>query len=141
MKPLIFISLFSTLFAFEVHYKENYPVNITFTHDAVFLNTDQSLEVKLPYFKLSNGYLIYADHDTLDEYLRNSLYLPKNTKVEYKKIALIKRNYIRAKLIETIKKSYKQCKIDNITFLNSLKPYYLKEQSINLEINITLECK
>jgi len=142
MKKILFL-LPLLLFAFKVEFTKIYKEYVIPKQDAIFIQTKaNNLTFPFHFFKTKNGYILYGDMQEINNYLDNNFYAPNDAKFKNIKIAIVDIDKIQQKVINKIKKTYKNCEIKNIIFLNPdeekiiFKPTFIKEK-----YKVILKCK
>jgi len=142
MKKILFL-LPLLLFAFKVEFTKIYKEYVIPKQDAIFIQTKaNNLTFPFHFIKIPNGYILYGDMQEINNYLDNNFYAPNDAKFKNIKIAIVDMDKIQQKVINKIKKTYKNCEIKNIIFLNPdeekiiFKPTFIKEK-----YKVILECK
>jgi len=140
-KIILFLPLI--LNAFKVEFTKVYKEYVIPKKDAIFIQTKvNNLTFPFHFFKTKNGYILYGNLQEINNYLDNDFYAPNDAKFKNIKIAIVDMDKIQQKVINKIKKTYKNCKIKDIIFLNPdeekiiVKPTFIKEK-----YKVILECK
>jgi len=135
---LLFFVVFS--FAFKVEFNNKYETFLTPTKKAILITKVFPINYKDKI--ITNKGVILLDYENADDFVRNSLYLPKKAEVKDVNIAIFDVDKIRFKIIKILKNKYKTCQIQKIEFLddNSQKVYF-KPTSLKIKYRTILNCK
>ncbi len=130
----------SYLFSFQVQFQEQYQKILSLSTHAFSLESNKTItDIPFKYFKVKNRYILIGDG--IDEWIRNTAYLPQDTKIKEIKVNLLNVDKLRINIINKLNKNYKNCSLKKIDFLNSPKKIYLKPTIIKINTKVTLECK
>ena len=143
-KLLIFLILFCLpLFAFNVEFTKIYKEYIVPKQEAILIKTHaQNLTFPFKYYKIKDGYILIGDMQEINNYLNNEFYAPDDAKFKNIKIAILDMDKIQYKIIQKIKKSYKNCKIKKVIFLTpDEEKIIFKPKTIETKYKIILDCK
>jgi len=139
---LYFTFLFLPLFAFEVEFTKVYKKYIIPNTPAVLIKTKENLSFPFKYFRVKNGYILVGDMREINNYLENDFYAPSDAEFKNIKIALVDMDKIQYKIINKLKKTYKNCEIKKLIFLSpDEEKLILKPTTISLKYKIIEDCK
>jgi hypothetical protein len=140
VKKLIIFFFALSLFAFKVEFNNEYHTFITPNEQAILITKVFPINYKKKI--ITKKGMVLLDYENADDFVRNSLYLPKNTNVKDVNIALFDVDKVRFEIIQMLKKKYKTCQIKKIKFLNAtFQKVYFKPTIISLKYKTILECK
>ena len=143
-KLLILLILFYIpLFAFEIEFTKIYKEYIIPKKEAVFIKTqNNNLSFPFKYYKVNNGYILIGDMRDINNYLDNEFYAPDDAKFKNIKISIVDMDKIQYKVIQKIKKTYKNCKIKKVIFLSADEEKIIfKPETVETKYKIILDCK
>jgi hypothetical protein len=140
MKKLIIFFFTLSSFAFKVEFNNEYQTFITPNKQAILIT--KIFPINYSNKIITKKGMVLLDYDSADEFIRNSLYLPKNTNIKDVNIAIFDVDKVRFEIIQMLKNKYKTCQIKKIEFLNdTLQKVYFKPTTINLKYKTILDCK
>jgi hypothetical protein len=140
MKKLIILFFITFSFAFKVEFNNEYQTFITPNEKAILIT--KVFPIDYTNKIITKKGIILLDYQNADEFVRNSLYPPKNAKIKDVDIAVFDVDEARFKIIQMLKNKYKTCEIEKIEFLdNNIQKVYFKPTTINIKYKTTLECK
>ena len=141
MKKL-FLILPIFLFAFNVEFTKIYKKYIIPNKDAILIKTKADLTFPFEFIRVQDGYILYGNIQTINNWLNNNFYAPNDAKFKNLKITVVDTDKIQYKIIQNIKKKYKRCSIKNIIFLSpDEKIIITKPEFLKLKYKIILNCK
>lgn len=141
MKKL-FLILPIFLFAFNVEFTKIYKKYIIPNKDAILIKTKADLTFPFEFIRAQNGYILYGNIQTINNWLNNNFYAPNDAKFKNLKITVVDTDKIQYKIIQNIQKKYKKCSIKNIIFLSpDEKIIITKPEFLKLRYKIILNCK
>jgi hypothetical protein len=139
MKKLIIFFFVLYLFAFKVEFNNEYHTFITPNEQAILITKVFPINYKKKI--ITKKGIVLLDYQNADEFVRNSLYLPKDAHIKDVKIAVFDIDKTRYKVITMLKKTYYNCKIKKIEFLdNTYKGLYFKPVLLNIRYKVILSC-
>jgi len=143
MKKLIILLSFSILFAFKVEFIKIDKEFIVPKTDAVLIKTkDDSLTFPFKFIKTKDGYILYGNITQINYYLENNFYAPMDATFKNIKIAIVDKDKLQYQIIKKIKKTYRQCKIEKIIFLDPDETLVItKPTTITHKYKVILNCK
>ncbi len=143
MKKIILLPFTVLLFGFKVEFIKKYKEYIIPDKEAIeILTSKKDLNFPFKYIKTENGYILIGNIDSVDLWLRNNFYAPKDAKFKKLKIAVIDMDKIQYKVIRKIKKIYKGCFLKKLIFLTPDEQKILTKPSyIETDYKIILECR
>jgi len=143
LKKLLFLLLAIKLFAFDVVFTKVYKQYVVPKKEAILIQThDDTLTFPFKYFRVQNGYILVGDIDQINMWLDNEFYAPEDAKFKNIKIAVVDSDKIQYKIINKLKKTYKNCKIKEVIFLTPDETKIItKPQTIVEKYKIVLDCK
>ena len=143
MKKLLFLLLAIKLFAFDVVFTKVYKQYVVPKKEAILIQThDDTLTFPFKYIRVQNGYILIGDIDQINMWLDNEFYAPEDAKFKNIKIAVVDSDKIQYKIINKLKKTYKNCKIKEVIFLTPDETKIItKPQTIVEKYKIVLDCK
>jgi hypothetical protein len=140
VKKLIIFFFALSLFAFKVEFNNEYHTFATPNEQAILIT--KVFPINYSNKIITKKGMVLLDYDSADEFVRNSLYLPKNANIKDVNIAIFDVDKARFKIIQMLKKKYKTCQIKKIEFLNeTLQKVYFKPSTIKLKYKTILDCK
>ncbi|NPA11009.1 MAG: hypothetical protein GXO62_02070 [Epsilonproteobacteria bacterium] len=132
----------SVLFGYEVEFTKIYKEYITPKQKTVMIETKAQITTPYKFIKTKNGYILLGDYNDINLWLENSFYPPKDTKFKDVKIAYIDYDNLQQKVLQKIKKVYKNCTLKKVQFLTPDEEKIItKPTQIVVKYKITLECK
>ncbi len=141
MKKL-FLILPIFLFAFNVEFTKIYKKYIIPNKDAILIKTKADLTFPFEFIRAQDGYILYGNIQTINNWLNNNFYAPNDAKFKNLKITVVDTDKIQYKIIQNIQKKYKKCSIKNIIFLSpDEKIIITKPEFLKLRYKIILNCK
>ena len=141
MKKL-FLILPIFLFAFNVEFTKIYKKYIIPNKDAILIKTKADLTFPFEFIRVQDGYILYGNIQTINNWLNNNFYAPNDAKFKNLKITVVDTDTIQYKIIQNIQKKYKKCSIKNIIFLSpDEKIIITKPEFLKLRYKIILNCK
>ena len=141
MKKL-FLILPIFLFAFNVEFTKIYKKYIIPNKDAILIKTKADLTFPFEFIRVQDGYILYGNIQTINNWLNNNFYAPNDAKFKNLKITVVDTDKIQYKIIQNIQKKYKRCSIKNIIFLSpDEKIIITKPEFLKLKYKIILNCK
>ena len=141
MKKILFL-LPIYLFAFKVEFTKIYKEFVIPNTPAILIQTKASLTFPFKFFKIKDGYILVGDINEINNYLDNDFYAPNDAKFKDIKIAIIDSDKIQYKIIQKLKKTYKNCNIQSIIFLSPDEEKIItKPTEIKEEYKVILECR
>ncbi len=141
MKKL-FLILPIFLFAFNVEFTKIYKKYIIPNKDAILIKTKADLTFPFEFIRVQDGYILYGNIQTINNWLNNNFYAPNDAKFKNLKITVVDTDTIQYKIIQNIQKKYKRCSIKNIIFLSpDEKIIITKPEFLKLKYKIILNCK
>ncbi len=141
MKKL-FLILPIFLFAFNVEFTKIYKKYIIPNKDAILIKTKADLTFPFEFIRVQDGYILYGNIQTINNWLNNNFYAPNDAKFKNLKITVVDTDKIQYKIIQNIQKKYKKCSIKNIIFLSpDEKIIITKPEFLKLKYKIILNCK
>jgi hypothetical protein len=139
VKKLIIFFFALSLFAFKVEFNNNYQTFIIPNKKAILITKVFPINYKKKI--ITKKGIILLDYQNADEFVRNSLYLPKDADVKDVDIAILDIDKIRYKIIKMLQKKYYKCKIKKIEFLdNNYNKAYFKPIILNIRYKVILSC-
>jgi len=140
MKKVIILFFLISSFAFKVEFINKYQTLITPNQKAILITKIFPINYN-PKIITQKG-IILLNYENADNFVRNTLYLPKNANIKDVNIAIFDIDKIRYQLITNLQKKYNKCNITKIIFLqNNYKKVYFKPTLITLKYKINLDCK
>jgi len=140
MKKFIVFFFIIFSFAFKVEFNNEYQTFITPNQKAILITKVFPINYT-PKIITQKG-MILLNYENADDFVRNSLYLPKDANAKNVNIAIFDIDKVRFEIIQNLIKKYKTCQIQKIEFLdNNYKKVYFKPALINLKYKTILECK
>lgn len=143
MKIFLFSLFFIFVYAFEVQFTKTYTEYVIPKKDAILIETKKDdLTFPFKYVKTKKGYILIGDERKIDMWLNNEFYAPKDAKFKDIKIAYVNLDKLQYKVINKIRKEYRQCEIKKVIFLNPDEDILItKPKKIKLNYQIFLDCK
>ena len=140
-KLLLLFPIF--VFAFEVEFLKIYKEYVIPKKDAILIETHvNNLSFPFKFFKIKKGYILVGDMQQINNYLDNDFYAPSDAKFKNIKIAIVDMDKIQYKIIQKIKKTYKNCNIKKLIFLTpDEEKIIIKPTTITEKYKIILDCK
>ncbi len=140
-KLLLILPIF--LLAFNVKFTKVYKKYIIPNKDAIFIKTSSpDLTFPFKYIRVQNGYILYGDIQTINNWLNNEFYAPNDAKFNNIKIAIIDTDKIQYQIIKNLRSKYPSCQIKDIIFLSPDEEKIITHPTdITLKYKIKLECK
>jgi len=140
MKKLIILFFVVFSFAFKVDFNNQYQIFLTPNQKAILIT--KVFPINYSNKVITNKGMVLLDYDNADDFVRNSLYLPKDANAKDVEIASFDIDKARYKIIKNLQNKYKTCQIKKIEFLPSdYKKVYFKPTNIIIKYKTTLDCK
>ena len=135
---IIFIATFS--FGFDMFFKNTYQINLFPNRKAILLETNKTIPINYsPKFYTKKG-IVLLDYDNADEFVRNDLYF--NGKIKNVKVAIFDEDKTREKIVQTLKKYYKNCKLKKIEFIDKTQQkVFFQPTNLIVQTKVSLDCK
>jgi len=140
MKKLIIFFFVVFSFGFKVEFENSYQTFLTPNQKAILIT--KVFPINYSNKIITNKGMVLLDYDNADDFVRNSLYLPKDANVKDVNIAIFDEDMARYKIIQNLQNKYKTCQIKKIEFLPSnYNEIYFKPTTVTIKYKTVLDCK